>query len=348
VLAALATSGSTGAPRVALLGRAAFVAAAAASAAHLGWQPDDRWLLCLPLAHVGGLSVVTRCLVARRTVVLPSSGAGTSSERLAATIAAGRPSLISMVPAQLDGLLELDGFELPRSVRAILTGGAATSPRLLDRCAARAWPVLTSYGLTEACSQVATLPPGEIACAEAGVGVPLPGIGVHVDGGLIRITGPTLASGYLGGDRVEPIDGARGFQTRDLGRLDAAGRLHVLGRADDVIISGGENIAPWEVESVLARCPGVLEACAFGVDDPRWGQVVAAGLRTRHADRSALLREISREVRQRLTSFKRPRYYVCTTELVYGSSGKLDRAGSIQLLRRRLDEDPGRYRAPST
>ena len=347
VLAALATSGSTGAPRVALLGRAAFVAAAAASAAHLGWQPDDRWLLCLPLAHIGGLSVVTRCLIARKAVVLPSGGTGTSSERLANSIDAGRPTLISMVPAQLDGLLELAGFELPRSVRAILTGGAAASPRLLQRCAVRAWPVLTSYGLTEACSQVATQPPGETARAEAGVGVPLPGVGVQVEGGLIRVSGPTLASAYLSGEHVEPIDGARGFLTRDLGHLDAAGRLHVLGRADDVIISGGENVAPWEVEAVLSDCPGVLEACAFGVDDPRWGQVVAAGLRTRHGDPSALVREVAGTVRERLAPFKRPRYYVCTTELVYGKNGKLDRAGSVQLLRGRLDTDPASYRAPS-
>lgn len=347
ILAAIATSGSTGTPRVALLGRAAFVASAEASAAHLGWQPDDRWLLCLPLAHIGGLSVVTRCLIGRKPVVLTRGAAGSSSERLAASIVAGRPSLISMVPAQLDALLETPGFELPRCVRVILTGGAASSPRLLERCAQRAWPVLTSYGLTEACSQVATELPGRSGCTEAGVGIPLPGIGVEIDaGGLIRVTGPTLASGYLVGEHVLPIDPARGFQTRDLGLLDAAGRLHVLGRADDVIISGGENIAPLEIEAALASCPGVLEVCAFGVEDARWGQVVVAGIRTRTEDPLALLSALAREARERLATFKRPRYYVCSDEFMYGNNGKLDRAATTEMLRSRLEADRARHRAP--
>lgn len=347
ILAAIATSGSTGAPRVALLGRAAFLAAAAASAARLGWQPEDRWLLCLPLAHIGGLSVVIRCLTARKGVVLSGGRAGGSSEQLGAAIAAGRPTLISVVPAQLEGLLELQGFEMPRSVRVILTGGAASSPRLLERCEARAWPVLTSYGLTEACSQVATRSPGTRSGDEAGVGVPLPGIGVFIDDGLIRITGPTLAAGYLSGDRVETFDPTLGFRTRDMGRLDAAGQLHILGRADDLIISGGENVAPLEIEAALAQCPGVLEVCAFGVEDARWGQVVAAGIRTSETAPSELVAELAREARRRLATYKRPRYYVCAVDFAYGKNGKLDRRQTIATLRSRLEADPERYRATS-
>jgi O-succinylbenzoic acid--CoA ligase len=345
MLAAIATSGSSGAPRVALLARSAFAAAAAASAAVLGWRADDRWLLCLPLAHIGGLSVVTRCLTARKAVVLCGGRAGSSSEQLAMAIDTGRPTLISVVPAQLDGLLGLPGFELPGSVRVILTGGAASSPRLLERCAARAWPVLTSYGLTEACSQVATRLPG--SGEAAGVGAPLPGIGVSIEGGLIRVTGPTLASGYLSGDRVELFDPVRGFLTRDMGHLDAAGQLHVLGRADDVIISGGENIAPLEIESALVQCPGVLEVCVFGVEDARWGQVVAAGIRTSDAVPSELVAELAREARRRLATYKRPRYYVCALEFTYGKNGKLDRQATIATLRERLEAEPARYRTPA-
>lgn len=348
MLAAIATSGSTGAPRVALLGRGAFVAAAAASAAHLGWHADDRWLLCLPLAHIGGLSVVTRCLAARKAVVLSGGRAGSSTEQLAAAIDAGRPTLMSVVPAQLDALLGLPGFEMPRSVRVILTGGAASSPRLLERCASRSWPVLTSYGLTEACSQVATRSPRRQPGDEAGVGVPLPGVGVHIDGGLIRITGPTLAAGYLSGDRVEPFDAALGFLTRDMGHLDEAGRLHVLGRADDLIISGGENVAPLEIESALVQCPGVLEVCAFGVEDPRWGQVVAAGIRTADTSPAELVAALDREARRRLATYKRPRYYVCAPEFTYGNNGKLDRRATSAALRSRLEAEPERYRTPSS
>jgi o-succinylbenzoate---CoA ligase len=339
-LAALATSGSTGAPRVALLSRQAFVAAAQASAAHLGWHEYDRWLLCLPLAHVGGLSVVTRCLLGRKTVVLPAAGASaaSSSERLASAIEVGLPTLISMVPAQIDGLLELESrFELPSSVRAILTGGAAASARLLAASADRGWPVLASYGLTEACSQVATQRPGTVNRGELGVGVPLPGIAVHIDEGVICVHGPTLASGYLGAGAEEIISAEGGFRTRDLGRFDAAGHLHVLGRVDDLIISGGENVAPWEVESVLAGCEGVLEACVFGVEDARWGQRVVAGLRTRAEDVDGLIAAVEREARRRLAPFKRPRAYVCATEFVSNGNGKLDRAATIAALRTRLE-----------
>jgi O-succinylbenzoic acid--CoA ligase len=339
-LAALATSGSTGTPRVALLSRAAFVAAAEASAAHLGWREHDRWLLCLPLAHVGGFSVVTRCLHARRTVVLPTPAPApaSSSERLALAIHVGLPTLISMVPTQIDGLLELaPRFELPNSVRAILMGGAAASARLLAATADRGWPVLASYGLTEACSQVATQPPGTVNRGELGVGVPLPGVSVRLDGGVITVHGPTLASGYLGAGAEETISAEGGFRTRDLGRFDATGHLHVLGRVDDLIISGGENIAPWEVESMLADCEGVLEACVFGVDDERWGQVVVAGLRTRSNDADGVVAAVASEARRRLASFKRPRAYVCTQEFVNNKNGKLDRAATIAALRVRLD-----------
>jgi O-succinylbenzoic acid--CoA ligase len=347
-LAALATSGSTGRPRVALLGRAAFVAAAQASASHLGWQESDRWLLCLPLAHVGGLSVVTRCLLARRTIALVALPApGSSSERLARAIRVTAPTLISMVPTQIDGLLELGpSFELPATVRAILTGGAAASARLLGATADRGWPVLTSYGLTEACSQVATQRPGTVNRGDRGVGVPLPGVGVRIEDGVIHIHGPTLASGYLGAGAEEVISAERGFRTRDLGRFDGVGQLHVLGRVDDLIISGGENVAPWEIESLLQACDGVLEACVFGLDDARWGQVVVAGLRTRVADIDGLIATVDRTLCQRLATFKRPRSYVCAPEFVHNATGKLDRAATIALLRARLTASPEGHSRP--
>jgi O-succinylbenzoic acid--CoA ligase len=348
-LAALATSGSTGQPRVALLSRAAFLASARASAAHLGWRPDDRWLLCLPLAHIGGLSVVTRCLIARRPVALlpPPSGSQSSSERLAAAIVNARPTLISLVPAQLDGLLELGPrFELPRAVRVVLTGGAAASRRLLRAGAERGWPILTSYGLTEACSQVATQRPGTAYDEQRGVGVPLRGVGVRIEDGIIHIDGPTLASGYIGAGVDETIDPARGFRTRDLGRIDAAGELHVLGRVDDVIISGGENVSPAEIEAVLQTCAGVLEICVFGVPDARWGEAVVAGLRTREGDDAALIAAVAAEARRRLAAFRRPKFYVCAREFVQGKNGKLDRAATAAALGEAVMQAPERWRAP--
>src|SRR6185295_3394697 len=280
-LAALATSGSSGTPHVVLLSRRAFLAAAAASAGNLGWLPDDRWLLCLPLAHVGGLSVVTRCLLARHPVVLaePDSGAVSLEQRLARAILGGRPRLLSLVPTQLSALLQLwPKFELPNHVRVILTGGAAASASLLAACAKRGWPVLTSYGMTETCSQIATQPPSVLQEAGSGVGCVLPGVELRIVGGAIQVRGPTLFSGYLLGP-AESFDADGWFSTGDLGRWDENGQLHVLGRSDQVIISGGENVAPAEVEAALEACAGVLEACVFPVPDEHWGQLVAAALR---------------------------------------------------------------------
>jgi O-succinylbenzoic acid--CoA ligase len=320
---------------VVVLSRRAFLAAASASAANFGWQSDDRWLLCLPLAHIGGLSVVTRCLIARRPVVLggPAQPGESSEQRLARAIVSGRPRLLSLVPTQLSALLQLEPrFELPARVRVILTGGAAAPPSLLAACAERGWPVLTSYGMTEACSQIATERPGSAAPAERGCGWPLPGVELRLSAGAIQVRGPTLLSGYLLGSAT-PFDAEGWFTTGDLGRFDATGQLHVLGRIDQMIITGGENVAPAEVEAALAACPGVLEACVFPVPDPHWGQLVVAGLRLQcDADPELLLDGVRRELERRLAPFKRPRRYALADAFVYGPTGKLDRRATAQVL----------------
>jgi O-succinylbenzoic acid--CoA ligase len=345
-LAALATSGSQGVARVALLSRRAFIASALASAENLGWRDDDRWLLCLPMAHIGGLSVVTRCLLARRPVVLVADAPGQSSaQRLARAIEHAAPSLISVVPTQIAGLLELEpAFQMPGHVRVMLTGGAAATSQLLVACAERGWPVLTSYGLTEACSQVATQEPGTVNRGELGVGRPLGGVSVRIEEGLIHVAGPTLLTAYLGDPGSADVDYAAGFRTGDLGRIDAQGYLHVLGRADDLIISGGENVSPGEVESVLEGCPGVLAACVFPVPDPRWGQVVAAALRTQSRDVARLLIDVQQRAEQHLAPYKRPRFYACVADFAQGRTGKLDRRATAQRLIGQLH--PARRSAP--
>ncbi len=341
-LAGLATSGTSGATRVALLSRRAFLAAAEASAKNLGWHSADRWLLCLPLAHIGGLSVVTRCLLARRAIVLPERQPGIRSvHRLANAILQGLPTLMSLVPTQVHGLLELEPrFHMPERVRAILTGGAAASLQLLAASAERGWPVLTSYGLTEACSQVATQRLGTTNLGQLGAGLPLPGLRVRLRAGIIHVAGPTLLSGYLGDMGGPNLDANGELQTRDLGRFDAEGNLHVLGRVDDLIISGGENVAPWEVEPVLESCPGVLEACVFGVPDARWGEAVAAALRVHPGDVEQLLAGVERECQSRLAAFKRPRFYACTSQFIQGLTGKLDRRATALGLRSQLRATP--------
>ncbi len=310
-LAILHTSGTSGQPKRVVLSRRAFLAAARASARNLGWQDDDRWLLCLPFAHVGGLSVVTRCLIARRTVVVAQDAAPAT---LAGHVTRDRVTILSVVPTLLARLLDT-GWAPPAHVRAILLGGAAASPALLARAADRGWPVLTTYGLTEACSQVTTQRTGTTNRGEQGAGHPLAGVDVKIVDGAIHVRGPTLC------DAVAP---GAWLATGDAGFLDADGRLHVQGRQSDSIITGGENVHPLEVEAALERCPGIAAACVFGEDDAEWGQRVAAALvagRDGPPSPEALQAHLERE----LASFKRPRRITWLDALPVNGSGKLDR-----------------------
>jgi O-succinylbenzoic acid--CoA ligase len=254
----LFTSGSTGPSRGVVLSRHALIANAEASAAHLGWRDDDRWLACLPFAHAGGLSVVIRCLLADKPIVVGD------------VAAIDQVTLASLVPAQLAQLLDDPAWRPAPQLRAVLLGGAAAPPSLVEAALVRGVPVLPTYGLTETFGQVAT------ARVAGGRPVPLPGVELRAGSreapAPIRLRGPMLATRYLDGTPIAPE-----LVTADLGFL-ADGALHVLGRADDVIISGGENIHPTQVEAVLAATPGVRAAAAFGMADPRWGQIVAVAI----------------------------------------------------------------------
>ena len=244
-----------------VLSRRAFVASAHASALNLGWAREDRWLTYLPLAHVGGLSVLTRCLLARSTAVLAP---GRGARQLAAAVERHRITLLSLVPSLLERLLALEPrWLLPDRVRAILVGGAALPDRLRYEAAARSWPVLATYGLTEACSQVTVQRYGGPGPREPGAGAALPGTEIRIVDGSIHIRGPTLFSGYLPRDPQADPSPAGWFDTGDLGTVDSAGRLSVLGRRDDMIVTGGENVSPSEVEAALLACPGVAAACVF-------------------------------------------------------------------------------------
>jgi len=269
--AVLFTSGSTGAARGVVLSRAALAAAANASARHLGWRDDDRWLLALSLAHAGGLSIVIRCLAARRPIVLCD---GDFDRDRVARLLDGC-TLASLVPTQLAALLDDPAWRPPTQLRAVLLGGAASPPALLERAAARGVPFLTTYGMTESLGQLATAPIDRAGDPRAPL-VPLPDVafeaGTDREPAPIVVRAPMLATRYLDGRPIAPA-----FTTADLGHL-TNGVLHIAGRSDDVIITGGENVHPSAIEAVLAATPGVLAACAFGVHDERWGQIVAAAL----------------------------------------------------------------------
>jgi len=330
-LAVVATSGSSGAPKAVVLSRRALAAGARASAANLGWHDDDRWLLSLAVAHVGGLAILLRSLAARRAVVVENHRRFDAA-RIADAVGERRVTLLSLVPAMLQRLLRLDPpWRPPAHLRAILLGGAAASPTLRAAAAARGWPVLVTYGLTEAGSQVATQPYATRGQPAPGCGPPLPGIEVRIDDGVIALRGATLFSTYLPQDPAHPpFDAGGWFVTGDRGWLDAAGNLHLLGRADEVIITGGENVDPLEVERVLEDHPRIEEACVFGVADDEWGQVVAAALVAAEPPADG---ELVRHCEKTLAPFKRPRRLAYLPSLPHTATGKVDRRAAAALAR---------------
>jgi O-succinylbenzoic acid--CoA ligase len=317
--AVLYTSGTTGRPRGAVLTRAALLASAQASAGNLGWQPDDCWLLAMPVARVGGLSIVTRCLAARRTVALAPAF---DASLLPQWVERWRVTQLSLVPTMLAMVLDAHPeWTAPPFLRVALIGGAAASPALLARAAARRLPIVVTYGCTETCSQVVATPYAQrfdpTAC---GVGLPLAGVQLRIEDGHILVRGPMRMAGYLGEARLSADDW---FDTGDLGELDAQGGLHLHARRADLIVTGGENVYPAEVERVLEACPGVHAAAVFGVPDETWGQLVAAALVTgpQPPDDEALCAHLA----MHLAPHKRPRLVCAVPALPHTAAGKPDR-----------------------
>ncbi|HRI68630.1 MAG TPA: AMP-binding protein [Polyangium sp.] len=332
------TSGTTGRPKGAVLSRGAFVASALASEANLGWRSNDRWLVCMPLAHVGGLSILTRCLAARKPIVLEPRF---DPDAVLHAIRREDVTLISVVPTMLDALLQADRDGDLQRLRLLLVGGAAASPVLLEKAADRGLLAITTYGLTEACSQVTCQALRASGTLEAGSGRVLPGIELRVvrdagdpaatnEVGFIQVRGPNLMRGYWSGPE-KPVVPSRTddgwFATGDMGALDETGRLFVHARRTDLIVSGGENVYPAEVEQAFERCAGVKESVVFGVPDERWGQTVTVALVLRDPGSSPNERALAviEDVAARLASHKRPRRFAVLAALPRNAAGKIDR-----------------------
>ena len=320
-LAVFFTSGSTGAPKGVRLSYRALLTSARSSGQNLGWEENDRWALNLPLAHIGGFSVMTRTRLARRTMVLYPSVLRKSFEphRFSAWLTEQNISLVSLVPTMLHRLVS-EGLRAPRNLRVALLGGAAASLSLLKDAGQLGWPVVSTYGMTEASSQITTQRVGVVQ-PTAGVGKVLDGWSMRIVEGRIQVRGDALMSGYIPADTTALVDGW--FDTGDLGRLDSDGTLHIEGRAKDMIISGGENVAPGRVEVALRSLPQIEDAVVFGHPDDEWGEVVWAAVQpTRDAVDVAA---IERQVFSLLARFERPRRYLLVPTLPLLPNGKVDR-----------------------
>jgi O-succinylbenzoic acid--CoA ligase len=327
-LAVVYTSGTREASRGAILSRRAFVASHEAHSANLGWTTNDRWLLCMPPAHVGGLSILTRCLIARRCIVL-SPGPFNAANVIEA-LDAHEVTLLSVVPTMLDRLLASDAphWKPRTSLRAVLVGGAPFPDVLRRKAHDRGIPVLATYGCTETCSQVTAQRPDQ--SGQAGSGQPLKGVQLRLDQGEIQVSGPMLMDGYVReADNLSIWTADRWFRSRDLGELCADRQLIVTGRLDDTIVTGGENVAPLEVEAVLESTPGVMGACVFSLPHAVWGEEVVAAV---VVDPSAFDRAlVVQRLEEQLASYKRPKRIGIVSSLPLNRSGKIDRTRAKEL-----------------
>jgi o-succinylbenzoate---CoA ligase len=318
------TSGSTGVPKAALHTFGNHYYNALGSNANITLRPGDRWLHSLPLYHVGGLSILFRCLLAKATVALPQPG-----DPLGEDIAGPAATHVSLVSTQLSRLLREDA-DL-RGLEAVLMGGGPVPPSLVDEALARGLPLHTSYGLTEMASQVTATPPDASIEELRTAGRVLPNREVSIsERGEIMVRGETLFAGYVEGEELaRPLDPEGWFHTGDLGELDEDGYLRVRGRIDNLFISGGENVQPEEIEDALCRLEGVDEAVVVPVPDEEFGARPVAFVRINDGEP----RDLTRELEPVLPRFKIPISFHPWPERARGGM-KVDRASLSELAHR--------------
>jgi O-succinylbenzoic acid--CoA ligase len=302
----IATSGSTGQPKGTELSAAALLASARASLRRIGAGPGERWLCCLPTFHIAGIQVLVRSLLAGTAPVVDARlGPGALADSGCAHVA--------VVPTQLRRLVDARA-ELG-AVRTILLGGAAVPPGLLSAAQAAGGRVVTTYGMSETSG----------GCVYDGM--PLDDVSVDIGpGDRIRIAGPVLFSGYrLRPDLTAEARDGRWFVTSDLGSIGPSGELLVRGRADDVIITGGEKVVAAQVEAALGTCAGVREAVVVGRPDAEWGEVVTAVVVPADPSAPPTLADIRAHVQERLPACAAPGAVVLVPAIPLLPSGKPDR-----------------------
>jgi o-succinylbenzoate---CoA ligase len=311
------TSGTAGEPRPVGLTYGNFLFSAMGSAFNLGVEPSDRWLCCLPLSHVAGLSIILRSVIYGTTAVLLD---GFDTEQVADTLVSGDISLLSLVPTQLIRLLDADAdLSAPR---AILIGGGPVPADALREALGRGAIVVQTYGMTETCSQVTTLAPEDAERKIGSAGRPLLTSHIRIEAGEILVQGPTVAPGCYEADGW--------LHTDDLGHIDEEGFLYVTGRRGEVIVTGGENVMPAEVEAVMLAHPAVADAAVVGRPDPEWQEAVCA-LVVLHDGAEATDEDLRSHCSASLASYKVPKRVDFVSSLPRTASGKLLRSELVDL-----------------
>ena len=305
------TSGSTGTPDPIGLTYGNFLWSAVASAFNIGVEPEDRWLCCLPLSHISGLGILMRSVIYGTTAVVHD---GFDVDRVAAALERDQITVVSLVATMLSRLLDA-GADLS-GPRALLIGGGPVPEEALEEALGRGATVVQTYGLTETCSQVTTLAPADARRKLGSAGRPLLTTHLRIQDGEILVQGPTVAPGRADADGW--------LHTGDLGRIDEEGFLYVEDRMDDLIVTGGENVVPAEVEKVLLRHPEVADAAVVGREDPEWQQAVTAIVVLQDGSEVSP-DELRRHCAESLAGYKVPKRVELAAALPRTPSGKLMR-----------------------
>ena len=291
-----------------------------ASARALGVEKDDNWLVVLPMFHVSGLSIILRTLYNGTKATIREKF---SEQVVLEALETEEVTMVSLVPTVLQRIV--DRIQSP-ALRAILLGGEFIPMPLLQECVRRNLPVYKTYGMSETFAQSTTFSIREYPNKLASVGYPLKGVTIEIRNpdeegvGEVWLSSPMLMKGYL---NKEPIQGA--FNTDDIGYVDDDGFLYLLNRRKDIIISGGENIYPKEIEDVLYGMDGILECAVIPISDPKWGQVPVLCVVTNCSEEDVLQYLLSR-----LAKYKVPKRIVYYDALPKNSVGKILRQTLIQ------------------
>ena len=320
--AVLFTSGTTGLPKPAIITRDMLLASATASAQNLGWEEGDCWQLCMSVTRIGGLSILTRCLMARKTLAISPLF---SPESFVKALDEDRVTITSIVPTMLAKVFEMyPDWRCPPRLRVLLLGGSSAGDKLLARAYRAHLPIITTYGMTETCSHIVMTPYEERFERQSGSGKVVSNARVRIRNGQIEVCSAMNTPGYWGRPRLlDPW-----FETGDLGEFDSDGVLHVYARRQDLILSAGENVYPLEVENLLPRSPFIKEALVIGEPDETWGAIVCA-LIVAEAGTHPSIEDIRRFCKENLSAYKCPRKIAIVQSLPVNAADKPDRRPQV-------------------
>ncbi|HCJ4856128.1 TPA: o-succinylbenzoate--CoA ligase, partial [Listeria innocua] len=315
------TSGTTGKPKGVMQTYENHWWSAVSSVLNLGLTEKDSWLCAVPIFHISGLSIMMRSVIYGIPVYLEEHF---DEEKITQLLESGKISTISVVTSMLERLLKIQGGSYHPNVRTVLLGGGPANKAVLEICKQRDIPLVQSFGMTETASQIVTLPPKDALNKIGSSGKALFPAEVKIaDDGEILLKGPSITPGYLHNEKATAkafIDGW--FKTGDIGYLDEEGFLFVLERRSDLIISGGENIYPTEIEHVIGAYEAVEEVAVVGKSDAKWGSVPVAFIVVNEGFDEGVLKDICQT---NLASFKIPKQITIVEHLPKTASGKIQR-----------------------